>query len=104
MTTCPECTGEMSSSASACPKCGYKKKRTKWWLWAPLAAGGAFLLFGAYLSNQPGAAEKSQARRAIEMCQEDRDRMAGNPAAYSLAAGACKMMEDKFAEKYGYRP
>jgi hypothetical protein len=104
MKTCPDCSGEMSESASACPKCGWKPKKTKWWLWVPVGAVGAFFLFGFIASNQPGAKEKSQARSAIDLCHKERDRMIGDPGAHALAAGTCTMMEDRFAEKYGHRP
>lgn len=34
--TCNDCGNQVSDSAKACPKCGAKIPRTKWWLWIPL--------------------------------------------------------------------
>lgn len=46
MINCHECRAEISSEARACPKCGAKVPRTKWWLWIPLALVGGFLMIG----------------------------------------------------------
>ena len=37
LTSCNDCGNQVSNSAKACPKCGAKMPRTKWWLWIPLA-------------------------------------------------------------------
>ena len=34
---CKDCSNLVSDSAKACPQCGAKIPKTKWWLWAPLA-------------------------------------------------------------------
>lgn len=44
---CRECNSEISTEASACPKCGAKVPRTKWWLWGPLALVLILFIFGA---------------------------------------------------------
>ncbi len=41
---CRECGAGVSSAARACPHCGFKAKRTRWWLWLPLI--GAGVVFG----------------------------------------------------------
>ncbi len=43
LVTCKDCGNQVSTSAKACPKCGAKIPKTKWWLWAPLAF--IFILF-----------------------------------------------------------
>lgn len=44
---CKECGTEVSSKASACPKCGAKVPHTKWWLWVPLALIVFIFVIGA---------------------------------------------------------
>lgn len=43
---CSECGNEVSTQASACPKCGAKVPRTRWWLWVPLGLLAAIFLIG----------------------------------------------------------
>lgn len=43
---CSECGKDMSDSARSCPACGWKRPKTKWWLWVPLGLFGAMLLYG----------------------------------------------------------
>lgn len=43
---CKECGNEVSTQASACPKCGAKVPRIKWWLWIPLGLLAALFLIG----------------------------------------------------------
>jgi len=43
---CKECKEQISDTAKACPKCGAKVPRTKWWLWRPIGAVVAFLAVG----------------------------------------------------------
>lgn len=46
---CNECDNMISKSAKACPKCGAKLPKTKWWLWIPLSLVAIFLTIGALL-------------------------------------------------------
>lgn len=45
--TCKDCGTQVSTSAKACPKCGAKIPKTKWWLWVPLAVVFVFFVIGA---------------------------------------------------------
>lgn len=62
---CKDCGTEVSNSAKACPKCGAKVPRTKWWLWIPLALVAAFLLYGASIPEY-----EAQAREARNLCEK----------------------------------
>lgn len=44
---CTDCGEPVSSTAKACPKCGAKVPKTKWWLWAPLGLVGLLFTIGA---------------------------------------------------------
>lgn len=44
---CAECKTEISTTARACPKCGARVPRTKWWLWGPLGAIALLFVWGA---------------------------------------------------------
>lgn len=46
LTNCKECGREISSKASACPHCGAKIPKFKWWLWIPLGLIVAFFSIG----------------------------------------------------------
>jgi hypothetical protein len=104
LVACKECGTEVSTSAKACPKCGSKVPKTKWWLWVPLGLGAAFLLFGAVVGRSPEAQGKGQARRAIDLCWEEQKRKSFDAGTQNFVAGACEMMENKFTERYGHRP
>ena len=48
--SCPECQGQVSTSARACPHCGYKRPRhllNSFWIWA---GRGLLLAAGLYLA------------------------------------------------------
>ena len=47
LVACKECGNEVSTKASACPKCGAKVPKTKWWLWIPLGLIGVVFIWGA---------------------------------------------------------
>ena len=102
--TCKECGSEVSTTAKACPKCGAKVPKTKWWLWIPLGLVAAFLLFGALVGNTPEGQAKSQERRAIELCWDEQKRKSLDPGTQRFVASTCEMMERKFQEKYGVKP
>ena len=36
---CKDCSNLISDNAKACPQCGAKIPKTKWWLWIPLGEG-----------------------------------------------------------------
>jgi len=102
--SCKECGAEISTKASACPKCGAKVPKTKWWLWIPLSLGAAFLIFGAIVGRSPEAKEKAQARHAIDLCWEEQKRKSLDSGTQRFVAGACEALETRFIQKYGYRP
>lgn len=104
LTPCKECGGEISSSAKACPKCGAKVSKTKWWLWVPLSLVIAFLSFGAIVSNSPEAREKARARSSIDICWEEQKRKSFDAGTKRFIAGTCELMETEFTKKYGVRP
>lgn len=60
---CRECGQQVSTTAGACPNCGAKPKRIKWWLWGPLGLVALFLLYGASIPEYEG-----QARAARRIC------------------------------------
>jgi hypothetical protein len=62
---CNECGAEVSTSANACPKCGAKVPRTKWWLWIPLVLVAAFFAF-PYLASTPAQRAANSARADCE--------------------------------------
>ncbi|WP_219209193.1 zinc-ribbon domain-containing protein [Variovorax boronicumulans] len=62
---CTECRAEISDKAAACPSCGAKIKRFKWWLWLPLAAVLAFFALGASVPQY-----ESDARAARNICEQ----------------------------------
>jgi hypothetical protein len=49
---CKDCGHEMSASAKACPKCGAKVPKIKWWLWIPLSLIAGFFFIG-FLAHDP---------------------------------------------------
>jgi len=101
---CKECGNELSTSAKACPKCGAKVPKTKWWFWVPLGLVSAFLVFGTIVASTPEAKEKAQARSAIELCWEGQERKSFDASTQRFVAGVCEMMEKEFTEKHGHRP
>lgn len=101
---CGECGNEISTKAAACPKCGAKVPRFKWWLWTPVGLLGAFFLTGAILGSSPAAEERARARTTIERCWNGQDTKSLTPGAQRFVAGACEMLEKEFEEKYGVKP
>jgi hypothetical protein len=83
MTKCRECSAEISDSAKACPKCGAKVPRTKWWLWIPLGLIVAFFGFGLSVPEY-----KSRAIKLRNACEK----LAGsNP----ISLRECERIYDK---------
>ncbi len=62
---CRECQAEVSTSAKACPRCGAKVPKSKWWLWTLI---GLVILFFAfpYIAYSP---EKRAAISARADCE-----------------------------------
>lgn len=50
---CNECGNMVSTSARACPQCGAKVPKTKWWLWIPLGIVVLFIAAGVMLPEDP---------------------------------------------------
>lgn len=65
LTTCKECSKEISTTAKACPHCGAKVPRTKWWLWVPLGLVALFFGYGLTIPEYQG-----RATRARELCEK----------------------------------
>lgn len=106
MTTCTECKTAVSSEAEICPNCGVRvKPKAKVWRWVfgvPVALVVLFLAFGASLPANP---EKTQDRRAYELCMSDlasADRARNGTS--SFVAGTCEMMRNKYIQKYNSTP
>lgn len=64
MIQCKECGAAISDRAGACPQCGGKVPRTKWWLWIPLGLCSAFLLYGHSIPEYVSRA--NELRRSCE--------------------------------------
>lgn len=104
---CAECGGEVSTTATACPKCGAtvpKPSKPKLWLWIPLGLVAVFFGFGALVGNSPQEQAKSRDRRAIELCWSDQGRKSLEPGAQRFAASVCELMEKEFVDKYRSKP
>lgn len=101
---CYECGSEVSTAAAACPKCGAKRRATKWWLWVPLACVVAFLGFGAVVGNTPEGKAKTAARQVIDGCRERLKEIPANDSTRWLASGACDELEQDFVKRFGHRP
>jgi hypothetical protein len=94
---CRECGETMSTEARACPKCGAKVPKTKWWLWVPTGLIAAFLVFGALLPRDPA---KERARDVIAECRKlERDELQPRDVRL-LARNTCNSMEADFRKKY----
>lgn len=101
---CHECSEEISDSAAACPKCGAKVPKFKWWLWIPLGLLAAFFGYGIVASSSPEAEEKAKARAAIAHCWDGYEAKSLAPGEQRFIAGACELMEQEFLTKYGFKP
>jgi ribosomal protein L40E len=102
--TCKECGHQVATSAKACPKCGARVPRTKWWLWVPLGAVAAFLAFGAVVGNTPEGKQSAQERMAIDLCWSEQSRKSLSSSETRFVAGACEMMEERFRAKWNRAP
>lgn len=54
---CKDCGTDVSTSAKACPTCGAKVPKVKWWIWIPLGLAVLFFAFPyiAYSSAERAA-------------------------------------------------
>lgn len=101
---CKECGNEVADSAKACPKCGAPVPKTKWWLWVPLGLIVLFLVFGAIVGNTPEAKERALARDKISYCWDQYNQVGVSPGAKGIMAGGCKILEQRYQERYGVAP
>ena len=105
---CRECGAEISTTAKACPKCGAKPKRRRLWPWllsTPFLALGALFLLGSIMDAVDyKPSEKSQARRAIELCWDNQGRKSNSAGSAQFIAGACEQMERDFRSRFNASP
>lgn len=73
MIECPECKELMSKSATSCPKCGYRVKRSKRWIWILLGIPVLLFMLGAIFGGPVAGGTSFDAKRAIEMMLKDPD-------------------------------
>lgn len=106
LTACKECGNEISTKAKACPKCGAKVPRFKWWLWIPLGLIFFFFLIGLTANSRGGGAssEVDRARQVISLCWADYESKSLDPPTKRFAAAACERLENEFRQKYGRNP
>jgi hypothetical protein len=101
---CNECGHQISTDAKACPKCGARRRKTKWWLWILFAAVAAFFLFGAIQSNSPQGKAKAHDRRVIDLCWDEHKRPSLDTGSQRFIASTCEKLEREFVSKYGVNP
>lgn len=102
---CRECGAEISTEATACPKCGAvtrpKRRIWPWVLGAPVAGLGAMLLLGAMVGPP---SEISMARQSIRECWNSQQSKSLTPGGSRFVAGACEQMERDFTARFGRTP
>ena len=104
LTTCRECGHQISSTARACPNCGAKIPRSKWWLWLPLAGIASFLTFGALLPEDPKLQAQQAEREAIKQCWKAQRSPSLPPGIARAAATRCEAMEREYVQQWGRAP
>jgi hypothetical protein len=101
---CPECKGQVSDTAAACPHCGAKQKQGsglwKWVLGVPVVLFVAMMIIGG-LSSDDG---KGLERDTINLCWKDQERKVFDPETARFIARACEKLEADFLKKHGHRP
>ena len=97
---CKDCGTEVSTSATACPKCGWILPKANWFLRIILALGAGFafiMIVGSMVGNTPEGRERQAARDAIDNCWHlQKGGQSG--------AGACKFLETEFYRRWGHTP
>jgi len=104
---CAECNASVSDKANACPQCGappMKPKKTKWWLWIPLALILAFLILGLIVGSSPEAQQRQSDRMSIEICNKNQQDPDLDRSTQRFIAEACEKMESDFRIKHGRNP
>lgn len=105
ITHCAECKAQISTTASACPQCGARVPKTKWWLWIPLGLVGGFFLIGSMLAaNDPQSGERADARRVIDLCWQEQKRASLSRGSQQFIAQSCERLEDEYRRKYNRNP
>lgn len=117
MMVCWECQAAVSDAASACPKCGAPiggamtlekpVREGATGLGLKIAVGvavgvGALILIGGM--TDPQSEERARARDAISLCWEEQSRKSLDPASARFVAGACELLEERYAAKYRRKP
>ena len=103
--TCPECKHEHSSTAKACPQCGYRKPRRivrKLLIGAGTVIGG--LMFIGWVGDSPEGQARTRDRLAIEDCWEKQQRKSISPADQRFMASVCEKMQADFQERWKAKP
>lgn len=92
---CRECGAQISTGAKACPSCGAKAPRFKWWLWISLGAVAAFFLLGFILSLFPEINAKIHDSNAITRCESEQRKALNADVAYTLEQ-VCNAMRENY--------
>jgi len=100
---CTDCGRSISNKAAACPQCGARPPRKKWWLWILLLCITALAVLIA-IGSSPQARARIQDEQVIEMCWDDYRREAADPNTGEFVASTCRMLESKYEQKYGRKP
>lgn len=79
-------------------------KPFKWWLWGPLGAVGAFLVWAMVRTPSPEEVQRRSDRFVIEQCWEDQKRKSLDPGAARFVAKMCENFEDEFRKKWRVSP
>lgn len=105
LTPCTECGAQISTQATACPQCGAKRGRTRWWLWAPLGLLAASLAV-AVVRDPSGQAmtTKEKDREEVIKCWNSIDPKSVSTEATRMAAAYCEGLEASFTTKYTHPP
>lgn len=77
---CAECGNQVSTTAKACPQCGAKMPRKKWWLWIPLSIFGVLILMAIIGANLPEDKSRNEAIRFASVVK----RMMKDPSSFDV--------------------